>query len=1311
MYLIVNVPFGIYNRGDQISDSILMAQVLASPYSANVVEVNPNGFVPPVLPDFVDGFLALGTGTTSFVEMVGSGYARQSITMGPLVSGAVANSEAATFNATGVWPSATQFALCDINNVVLMWWQNNSPFTLTNGGAETVGIGGIDLSFPDLFDPPFASIEQYSAGTQIGTAQVGSPVTANAPLQVASGVMTVYAGGGVISVGGQTGNVAVGPLATAAVGAGIILNAGTASVVPTTPMNIVGTYNATTNTPAIATAGTGAGAGANNAYLVTTSGSVSVDTIGTVSVSDFIINTGSKWVRAPLSTIYGSMATQNANSIAATGGSITGQSTVGLTSGEKLLSMPIAQPDFSHIIASDGTNISAAMDNFGTMWVQALKLFTSLSAPGVQSPSFGMPTGETLSVIGGTISQPDLGQIVAADSQGNMAIGVDTNGTTVAQAMEVFGQVRAQSFVTSASTPGSVVTAPSDALDVTAYGAVGDMQRDVLLASFTNGGTVVTLGKYSGSVAVSGTNTLQLSGLTIGGGRSFDAFDVGSNVYIQATDGSGVNTTLPISGFNPLTNAVTLTGSITNAMTSAAVVWPVPTSADVGKVIRVDGGQAQVLRPPYDSGKQPWMGTIAAVSGNTITVGGTISGFGTLSTTSPGLPTDIAWGTDNTNAIQQAGLDLVTKGMRKLHFPRKYLQGRTGYGAFRMAWRKQDGANNTDAYFFLWNVDCTTAVNLATWTGDPNVHGLMTDVSGRPLFRHIVPGSLAIPNPRCDLSARTNAPRLSAIANGGTVQVMETGDSLSRYDPVGQSFAWFDMDMVEQKLRDGNPGRLFTFKQVSANGLGWAETVAPANISQWLLSGTDLFWLGSGGYNDHIKTNTAQKIMKAVTQIRALPADGHGNPPDVLFSTHVPKPENLVGSGICNYWEVHTVPALIRGIANWQGRGWTDLTEFGDLSLNGASDRRRAMIEVPPPAALTLSASNPLQINRRGSNFSISMSFTAASGSDLWTGIGKLLIPMSPQPGNVLTLDNDPITNRLRYKYDLWGQTFNGVTITSSGSLISAPAPTTSTGTLSWPTSTNILSMSSAPFTGTQGQCLYLPGCDTGGQTLRTVIDNVINSGVVVVQDVNCTALGGTQTNYVAGTTIGVGSLSFIQDDADSQTNIGIVNSGGTILYYGTITALTNQGTVSVTPTPPALAGTVCSVWLGHSTTGWQVASNVNAAAGGATQGLSVALKNDQLTVGQNNLGYFFRATVPHWGDDFYPTISATGAGVSLTVNNLFSDASVLYAPIGTTWETWGFQGSQSSGSLYGGDGGHYGSKITEMIHKPVLDAANFRAA
>lgn len=187
MYLVVIAAFGIYNRGDQITNSTTIAQILASEFAKYVVSVSGTPVTPPVAPNFFAGFLALGTGSTTFVEMVGSGYARVAATFGPLFAGSSVNTSAANFNATGTWPTQTQLGLYDASGNLILWWTDTTPSTLTNGQQISVHIGDFAIVCKDLLTPPNAASVIFAPGASVGSMIGGVNVVAGVPVQVASG--------------------------------------------------------------------------------------------------------------------------------------------------------------------------------------------------------------------------------------------------------------------------------------------------------------------------------------------------------------------------------------------------------------------------------------------------------------------------------------------------------------------------------------------------------------------------------------------------------------------------------------------------------------------------------------------------------------------------------------------------------------------------------------------------------------------------------------------------------------------------------------------------------------------------------------------------------------------------------------------------------------------------------------------------------------------------------------------------------------------------------------------------------------------
>ena len=74
-------------------------------------------------------------------------------------------------------------------------------------------------------------------------------------------------------------------------------------------LNLKGSWNATTNSPALGNSG--AGGVANDLYIVSVAGTTSLDGINTWNVGDYVINNGSVWSRIPAGLAVVSVAGKN----------------------------------------------------------------------------------------------------------------------------------------------------------------------------------------------------------------------------------------------------------------------------------------------------------------------------------------------------------------------------------------------------------------------------------------------------------------------------------------------------------------------------------------------------------------------------------------------------------------------------------------------------------------------------------------------------------------------------------------------------------------------------------------------------------------------------------------------------------------------------------------------------------------------------------------------------------------------------------------------------------------------------------------
>jgi hypothetical protein len=165
---------------------------------------------------FFTGYLALGSGSSSFTELSGNGYARQAITMDTLnLPGNVTNTNAVVFTATGTWLAATQFALYDASTSGnrVMWWNKTDPFILTSGNAHSVDTDMLRM----IVQVPSG---MYSAGVTLGVMKnTNVPVTAG-NVTLFGGVLAAFTFGPTGPTGSTGSTGPTGPAGTAgAVGA------------------------------------------------------------------------------------------------------------------------------------------------------------------------------------------------------------------------------------------------------------------------------------------------------------------------------------------------------------------------------------------------------------------------------------------------------------------------------------------------------------------------------------------------------------------------------------------------------------------------------------------------------------------------------------------------------------------------------------------------------------------------------------------------------------------------------------------------------------------------------------------------------------------------------------------------------------------------------------------------------------------------------------------------------------------------------------------------------------------------------------
>jgi hypothetical protein len=175
------------------------------------------------------------------------------------------------------------------------------------------------------------------------------------------------------------------------------------------------------NTTVAPTTG-GAGGANGQSYVVVVSGTFSVDGATPWSIGDVLLNTGTSWRRVPWSSMLGTMSAQNSNSVAVTGGSLSGLGSVGLLSLDVFATL--LTPDLAYVIADIYGNIGFSLGADGSTYVSG----TSSAA------GFGISNSDSW----GPALAPDFAWSLA-DTSGTIGFGIDTSGTPWASTFYIAG--------------------------------------------------------------------------------------------------------------------------------------------------------------------------------------------------------------------------------------------------------------------------------------------------------------------------------------------------------------------------------------------------------------------------------------------------------------------------------------------------------------------------------------------------------------------------------------------------------------------------------------------------------------------------------------------------------------------------------------------------------------------------------------------------------------------------------------------------------------------------------------------------------
>jgi hypothetical protein len=407
---------------------------------------------------------------------------------------------------------------------------------------------------------------------------------------------------------------------------------------------------------------------------------------------------------------------------------------------------------------------------------------------------------------------------------------------------------------------------------------------------------------------------------------------------------------------------------------------------------------------------------------------------------------------------------------------------------------------------------------------------------------------------------------------------------------------------------------------------------------------------------------------------------------------------------------------LIRTMAQCQGIGLIDYDPLSSLEAFGYSLEDRALRFIPG-FATALAAGSGAALNIGCLDFSMHLTPQAASGAAAWAALGTLTVALSPQPGNVLILDTDPVSGVLRYEVHTWGRAVP-TTVTVSGTTLTTGVGSTYSGTLDWTGSENQLRLgtSPGPFTGTTGLCALLPGADTFGATMRTFINAALSDTLAVMDDFlwNEPPSGTTPISQPCSATIGGMMFHPLDDDAAVDIIIpGAGVAGGE--YRGKVVEYIGPNQVQISPavsTP--LTNAQVNLFLGRICVPKASTTIPAATDPGANPVVTVAAQAGRLQVTYQATSIWnihgaqraFYGNVERFGGRFYPSLAASATGpLSVVIDNLFVDDDVTAMPQATPWE---LHSTGSNFYQYGGGSSHTSSLLADRVAKRVLNAQDF---